>query len=194
MASVKLVLKDVIGSYVYVREPKINDDGKEKYSIQIIIDKDDPQVNLIREAVISVAKSTFGEKVKLGALKMPVRDGDTERDGKEYEHKFFLNANSSRAPQIVNRFGKIATEQDLDEYCYSGATFHVSVNIYGFDFGGKKGIAVGLNNIMLRKKTDRLDGATSAVNEFAQFADKSEVADTPETAADDFGLDEDVPF
>ena len=96
MASVKLVLKDVIGSYVYVREPKINDDGKAKYSIQIIIDKDDPQVNLIREAVTSVAKSTFGEKVKLGSLKMPVRDGDTERDGKEYEHKFFMNANSSR--------------------------------------------------------------------------------------------------
>ena len=70
----------------------------------------------------------------------------------------------------------------------------MSVNIYGFDFGGKKGIAVGLNNIMLRKKTTRLDGAASAESEFAQFADKSEVADTPETAADDFGLDDDVPF
>lgn len=172
--SVKLILKDVRGSYVFLKQPRPSEDGTGKYSMQIIIDKNDPQVQQIKAAIAQVARETFGEKVKLGAIKIPLRDGDEERDGKEYENKYFFNANSGRAPQIVNRFGKTASDEDIEEYCYSGATFHVSLSFYTFDRAGKKGVAVGLQNVMLRKKTERLDGGVSATDEFATMADKDE--------------------
>lgn len=166
----KVILQDVIGSYVYVTKPRENNDGSEaKYSMQIIVPKDSPAVAKIQEAVKKVAVEKFGERVKLGSLKLPLRDGDAEREGKEYENCYFFNASSSRKPGIVNRHNEIADPDDIEEYCYSGATFHVSVNFFAYDFNGTKGVGAGLNNIMLRKKTPRLDGTASAEDEFAQF-------------------------
>lgn len=166
----KVILTDVICSYVYVAKPRETNDGSEaKYSMQIIVPKDSPLVAKIQEAVKRVAVEKFGEKVKLGALKLPLRDGDAEREGKEYENCYFFNANSSRRPGIVNRRNEIADLDDIEEYCYSGATFHVSVNFFAYDFNGTKGVGAGLNNVMLRKKTPRLDGSVTAEDEFAQF-------------------------
>lgn len=166
----KVILQDVICSYVYVDKPRETNDGSEpKYSMQIIVPKNSPAVAKIQEAVKKVAVEKFGEKVKLGSLKLPLRDGDAEREGKEYENCYFFNANSSRRPGIVNRRNEIADPDDIAEYCYSGATFHVSVNFFAYDFNGTKGVGAGLNNVMLRKKTPRLDGAISAETEFADF-------------------------
>lgn len=166
----KVILQDVIGSYVYITKPRETDDGKEaKYSMQIIIPKDSPAVAKIQEAVKKVAQEKFGEKVKLGAIKTPLRDGDEERDEKVYQNCYFFNANASRKPGIVNRHNEIADPDDIEEYCYSGATFHVSVNFFAYDFNGTKGVGAGLNNVMLRKKTPRLDGAMTAEDEFAEF-------------------------
>lgn len=166
----KVILTDVICSYVYVDKPRETNDGSEaKYSMQIIVPKDSPLVAKIQEAVKRVAVEKFGEKVKLGALKLPLRDGDAEREGKEYENCYFFNANSSRRPGIVNRRNEIADLDDIEEYCYSGATFHVSVNFFAYDFNGTKGVGAGLNNVMLRKKTPRLDGSITAEDEFAKF-------------------------
>ena len=83
-----------------------------------------------------------------------------------------MNANGNRKPGIVNRAGEPADIVDIEDYCYSGAYFHVSVNFYAFDSkdGGKPGVAVGLNNVMLRKKGERLDGSVSATSEFSDFA------------------------
>jgi hypothetical protein len=84
----------------------------------------------------------------------------------------FFNANSGKQPGVVNRRGKPAGVDDLEEMCYSGCYYHVSVNFYYFPAkdGGLPGVAVGLNNLMLRKEGERLDGSTSAVSDFADFA------------------------
>lgn len=170
----KVILQDVRCSYVFVTEPRKGDNGEDgKYSIQVIIPKDSPQISKIKAAIKAAAEEKFGVGVKMGTLKTPLRDGDEEREGEEYEGAFFLNANSARKPGIVNRNNEPADIDDLEEYCYSGAYFHVSVNFYAFNHEGKKGVAVGLNNVMLRKKGDRLDGAVSATSEFSEFADES---------------------
>ena len=171
----KVILQDVRCSYVFVTEPRKGENGESgKYSIQILLPKDDEQVKKIKAAIVKAAEEKFGSNVKMGMLKLPLRDGDGEREGEEYEGVYFLNANSSRKPGIVNRNNEPADQDDLDEYCYSGAYFHVSVNFYAFNFEGKKGIAVGLNNLMLRKKGERLDGSSSATSEFGSFADSDD--------------------
>ncbi len=174
----KVILQDVRCSYVFLKEPRANEDGSQgKYSIQVLIPKDSPQVAKIKKAIKEAAEAKFGAKVKMGMLKLPLRDGDEEREGEEYENHYFLNANSARKPGIVNRNNEPADMSDMEEYCFSGAYFHTSLNFYAFDHQGKKGVAVGLNNVMLRKKGDRLDGTVSATSEFADFAEEDEDLD-----------------
>ena len=72
--STKVVIKDVIGSYVYLREARENQNGEKDYSMQIILPKNHPQVEQIKKAITEVAKEHFGEKIKLSMLKIPLRD------------------------------------------------------------------------------------------------------------------------
>lgn len=166
----KIILQNVRCSYVFVQEPRKNTDGSDgKYSIQILLDKSDPQVKKVKKLIEQTRMEKFA-KLKPKMLKLPLRDGDEERDTPEYEGMYFMNANSGRKPGINNRNNEPADPDDLEEYCYSGAIFHVSMNFYCFDNDGTKGVACGLNNIMLRKQGDRLDGSTSASDEFEDFA------------------------
>ena len=174
----KIIIQDVRCSYVFVTEARKAENGEDgKYSMQIILPKNHSQVKKIRSVIRQVAEEKFGSNVKMGTLKLPLRDGDDERDDDEYKNCYFLNAASTRKPGIVNRNNEPADQDDLEEYCYSGAYFHVSVNFYAFNFEGRKGIAVGLNNVMLRKKGDRLDGAVAATSEFSDFVEEDETGD-----------------
>lgn len=181
----KVIIQNVRCSYVFLREPRKAKDekGRDTYSIQLIIPKDHPQIGQIKNAIKVVAEENFKGK-KLTMLKHPLRDGDKERDTPEYENTYFINANGGRKPGIVNRNNEPADNDDLDELCYSGAYFHVSVNFYAFDTDGNKGIAAGLNNVMLVKKGDRLDGMTAATEEFKDFA-TDDFADEGEDDFDD---------
>ncbi|QDP55869.1 MAG: putative helix-destabilizing protein [Prokaryotic dsDNA virus sp.] len=185
----KLILQNVRCSYVYVDKQRKKDNGEDGgYGLQVIIPKDDPQVRKIQKAIDEALVSKHGEeaKKKKGRYKLPLRDGDEERDEPEYEGCYFFNVNGNRKPGIVNRNGEPADIDDLEEYCYSGAYFHVSCNFYGFPprDGGKPGVAVGLNNVMLRKKGERLDGSVAATSEFADYAADDD--------SDDFDDDDDL--
>lgn len=175
--SSKIIFQDVRCSYVFIDQPRKKDNGEPgNYSLQVLLPKNDPQVKKLQRIVDKVLVDKFGEAAakKKARYKLPLRDGDEERDSEEYEGMFFLNANSGRRPGIVNRNNEPADADDLEEYGYSGAYYHVSVNVYAFDAkdGGKPGIAIGLNNVMLRKKGERLDGSTNATSEFADFAEE----------------------
>lgn len=185
--SKKIILQDVRGSYVHILQPRKKDDGTDgNYGMQVIIPKDHPQAEKLRKLQLLALKEAFGDKAlkTKGKYKLPLRDGDDERDEEEYENCFFLNANGNRKPGIVNRNNEPADIDDIEELCYSGAYFHVSITLYAFPSrdGGKPGIAVGLNNVMLRKAGDRLDGSTTAASDFADYAEDD----------DDFDDDDDL--
>ena len=173
----KIILKNVRCSYVFVEKPrndKLKKDGtveKGKYGIQVMLKKDDPQVKEIRQLQATVAKEKFGNTVKAAMLKLPLRDGDAEREEEHYANMYFFNSSNSKKPGIVNKYNVKPTEEDLEEYCFSGAIFHVSLSFYGFDNEGKKGVAVSLKNVMLREKAERLDNYTAAETDFAEYAE-----------------------
>lgn len=184
----KIILQDVRGSYVYITEPRKKEDGsKGNYGIQILLEKTDPQAKKLQKLVKKVLVEAVGEDAakKLGKFKLPMRDGDEERDGEEYEGMYFMNANSARKPGIVNKNNEPADADDIEEYGYSGAYYHISINVYYFKSkdGGKPGVALGLNNVMFRKKGERLDGSVSATSDFADFA-----SDDLDDDDDDFDL------
>lgn len=173
----KVILQDVRCSFVFADKPRKNkEDGTPGgYGVQILLEKGSKDEKKLNKAVQEVLREAVGEAKakKTGMYKLPLRDGDEERDGEEYENVMFANANSAKRPGIVNRNAEPADQDDIEELCYSGAYFHVSVNVYFFKSkdGGKPGVALGLNNLMLRKKGDRLDGSVSATSEFADFAE-----------------------
>ena len=172
MANTQPITKVITGkvrfSYVHVFEPKAIEEGQTpKYSASILIlKKDQKTIDNVKKAVEAAkqaGKVKFGGKIP-AKLKLPLRDGDEERpDDENYAGCYFINANSTNAPGIVdeNRQSII----DKDEF-YSGCYGLASINFYAFNAAGNKGVAAGLNNLMKTDDGERLGGGSSAEEDF----------------------------
>lgn len=164
-------------SYANVWDAKSINGGAPKYSVSLIIPKDDTAtVNKIK-AAIQAAYEEGESKLKgsgktvpaLKAIKTPLRDGDLERpDDAAYANSYFINANSSTAPGIVD-----ADRQPILERSevYSGVYGRASVNFYAFNTNGNRGIAVGLNNLQKIRDGEPLGGKSRAEDDFASEDD-----------------------
>ena len=127
----KVVTGIVRLSYANVWEPKSINGGDPKYSCSIIIPKTDTEtVNAINAAVDCAIKEGIGKfggkKPNKAAIKLPLRDGDIERDDEAYANSYFVNANSTTAPQIVDQ--KVQPILDRSEV-YSGCYDFLSKSI-----------------------------------------------------------------
>lgn len=170
----KVVTGVVRLSYANVWEPKSINGGAEKYSVSLIIPKSDKKtISEIEKAIDNAIKegaSKFGGKIpNKAALKLPLRDGDLERDDEAYKESFFVNANSTTAPQIVDT--RVQPILDRNEV-YSGVYARVSVNFYAFNSNGNKGIACGLGNIQKVRDGEPLSGRTNAADDFTTLEDE----------------------
>lgn len=169
----RIIIKNARLSYANVWEPKSINGSDPKYSTAILIDKSDVEtVKEIEQAIKAAAKEgkeRFGSKWK--PSKLPLRDGDTEDLGPEYEGKFFLNANSKTQPGIVDRKRREITDETE---VYSGVFANVSVSFYPFNASGNQGVAAGLGNIQKVKDGDALDGRISAEDEFSVLDDEDD--------------------
>lgn len=160
-------------SYFHGWEPVSINGGAEKYSVSVLIPKNDTEtVNAIHKAIdaaIEEGVAKFGgKKPNKAAIKLPLRDGDIERDDEAYKGHYFINANSTTAPQIVNR----AVKPILDRSeVYSGCYARVSLNFYAFNSNGNKGIACGLGNIQKIRDGESLGGKTTAADDFGAVVD-----------------------
>ena len=173
MSTVNNTTKVVTGivrlSYANIWEPASVNGGTPKYSVSLIIPKSDTKtiaaINAAVDAAIKQGAAKFGGKIpNKAALKLPLRDGDTEREDEAYKDSYFVNANSTTAPQIVDR----AVQPILDRSeVYSGCYARVSVNFYAFNSNGNRGIACGLGNIQKIRDGEPLGGRTSAADDFA---------------------------
>ena len=164
-------------SYANVWQPKSINGGTPKYSVSLIIPKSDTvTVNKIKSA-IQAAYEEGESKLKgngksvpsLKAIKTPLRDGDHERpDDDAYKNSYFVNANSTTAPGIVD-----ADRQPIIDTSevYSGVYGRASINFYAFNSNGNKGIACGLNNLQKISDGEPLGGRSRAEDDFADEED-----------------------
>lgn len=169
----KVVTGVVRLSYANVWEPKaINEGQQPKYSVSLIIPKSDTEtiakINAAVDAAIEEGIGKFGgKKPNKASLKLPLRDGDTEREDDEaYAGSYFINANSNTAPQIVDM--KVQPILERGEV-YSGVYARVSVNFYAFNSSGNKGIACGLGNIQKVRDGEPLGGKSKAEDDFDEI-------------------------
>lgn len=175
-AKTKITTGKVRFSYAHVFTPTAIEGGEPKYNISVLIKKSDKAtLATVRAAIKAATDKAVAEKYA-GKLpkkwKDPLRDGDDEDKGEEYEGHYFLAANSKRKPKVVDKnFQEIL---DSDEF-YSGCYGRISINFYAFDVAGNKGIAAGLENIMKLSDGEPLGGGGSRPEE--DFADMSEFED-----------------
>lgn len=176
----KVVTGKVRLSYANIWEPRANQDGKERYSCSIIIPKTDTKtIDAINKAVqdaIHEGQTKFGGKIPpLGALKLPLRDGDTDRfDDPNYADAYFVNANSTTPPQIVD----LQVQPILDRAeVYSGCYARVSLQFYAFNNSGNRGVACGLGNIQKIADGEPLGGGSTAEQDFGGLPLLGDTAD-----------------
>ena len=172
----KVVTGKVRLSYANIFEPKSINGSEPKYSVSLIIPKEDEQqIKVIKEAInnaIEEGKSKLADKNgKIPKnIKLPLRDGDEDRPEDEvYANSYFINANSVRPPQVVGTEIDKATGKAIplgEDEVYSGCYARVSLNFYAFNTNGNKGIACGLGNIQKLEDGERLGGGSSAEEDF----------------------------
>ena len=130
-----------------------------------IIEETVKAINDAVDAAIEEGIAKFGgKKPNKAAIKLPLRDGDTEREDEAYAGHWFINANSKTAPQIVDKAVKPILDRDE---VYSGCYARVSLNFYAFNSNGNKGIACGLGNIQKIRDGESLGGRSSATDDFS---------------------------
>ena len=173
MNKTKVVTGTVRLSYANVWEPKSINGGTEKYSVSLIIPKSDKKtidaINKAVDAAIEEGIAKFGgKKPNKAAIKLPLRDGDTERDDEAYANSYFVNANSTTPPQIVDQnVNPILNRSEV----YSGVYARVSINFYAFNTNGNKGVACGLGNIQKVRDGQPLGNRSSASDDFTAIDD-----------------------
>ena len=163
----KVVTGKVRLSYAHLHEPQAIEGAEPKYSVSLIIPKEDKStLKAIKEAIEEAkenAKSLWGGRIPAN-LKLPLRDGDEDRpDDEAYANSYFVNASSKRKPEIVDLKGR----KDLGpDEVYSGCYARVSVNFYGFNVSGNRGIACGLGNVQKLDDGEPLGGFSRAEDDF----------------------------
>ena len=159
-------------SYANIWQAKSINGGVPKYSTSVLIPKSDMKTIANVKAAIEAAYYEGESKLKgnsktvpaLTSLKMPLRDGDTERpDDEAYAGHWFLNANSNTAPGVVD--ANREPIYDTSEI-YSGVYARVSLTFYAFNSNGNRGIACGLQNIQKVRDGESLGSKPKAEEDF----------------------------
>ena len=164
---------NTIFSYLNCWDPKANQGGSPKFSVSLIIPKSDVKtIQKINDA-IQAAYDEGQNKLKgsgksvpaLSTLKTPLRDGDLERpDDANYKNSYFINANSSTAPGIVDADCNPIIERSE---MYSGVKGRASISLYAYNVNGNRGIACGLNNLQKLSDGTPLGGRSRAEDDFS---------------------------
>lgn len=186
----------VVICFVALAEPKGLEGGVPKYSVSVLIRKDDLVNKKWIDDQVAIALAKGKEKYWKGKVppNLPIlgktpgqvmRDGDAEQRenggtvGPEYKGCWFFTASSqaTRPPILMRRIpvaeraGGPAVEEADPSIFYSGCTVKLDINLYPFN-NVSKGVAAGLNAVVFVKATPRLDGQASKSAVIAAYTDE----------------------
>lgn len=167
-------------SYVHVFEPwSAKPDQQKKYSCAILIPKKDKAtLAKIQKAIDAAAEEgkskVWGGRVP-GNMKTTLHDGDEDADlerNPEYAGHMYMSVSSKTRPGVVDSaLNPIIDSTEI----YSGCFARVSINAFPFSQQGNKGVSFGLNNIMKMDDGPMLGGGSRAEDDFADYADDSDL-------------------
>ena len=152
--STKVVTGKVRFSYCNIWEAKESTDGGDaKYSVTLLIPKSDTvTLNKIKDAMAE-ARENFCKRNGANALPQKpnhtLHDGDGVRDsgdpyGPECQGCYVITVSNKQKPIIVDNFRNTITDPGE---VYSGCYGRASINFYGYNRNGKKGISASLLSV-----------------------------------------------
>ena len=153
--------------------PKLftKDPTSEKYSLCVLIDKDnDDAISLIESATQAAAKigaAKFWNSKIPPTLKKPLRDGDLEHpDDPAYKNTWFFNCSNKYAPKVGMWDDDLgarveATEEDVYPGCYG----IVTVQLFPYNQQGNRGVGVSLGNVLKTRDGERLAGSAQSLDD-----------------------------
>ena len=175
-ASTKVVTGKVRLSYCNLFEPRAQQEGGDlKYSVTILIPKSDTAtVNKIKAAQETAINAKWPTK-RPAKVVSTLHDGDgvKEKTGEEFgpecKGHWVMSVSSKQRPGVV--------DADLNEVLdktsiVSGDYGRVSINAYGYDVSGNRGVSFGLNNVQFIERGEPLGGRTRAEDDFADNDDE----------------------
>lgn len=185
----RTITPEAILSFPNLFEPRAMGGGDPKYSCALIFPEGTDLTDL-KKAAAAALKEKFGGKAK--AIRKtgywPFRDDPDDVAQKGYpEGCTFINVRTTRKPGLVSivpdpETGKPMPLTDPEKW-YPGAVVRASIEAYGFDTEGNRGVTFGLGNLQWIRDGDRLDGRSAAQDEFE--ADPDAVADLSDLTDDD---------
>jgi hypothetical protein len=149
--STKLTTGKVRFSFAHIFEPQAPQGGGDpKYSVTLLIPKADTATLAKIKDAMKEARDNFCNRN--GANAIPVNfnhtlhDGDGMRDsgepyGPECKGCYVITVSSKQKPLVIdNMKNEIVDPAEVYSGCYGRA----SINFYGYNQGGKKGVSAGL--------------------------------------------------
>lgn len=178
-----------IASFPYLW--KENDFGTTpKFELTLLLDEEayaSSEMKAIRAAVKAMCISEHGEEPKnLKGWQSPFKKGDDKFEDDPdkyaiYEGMMCFTAKSTFLPGVVDK--KRQPILDEEEF-YAGCAARMSVNLFPWTYGKKKGIGLGLQFVQKTAEGERIGGGRRSAEDV--FGD-----DLPSTGDDDSGSDED---
>lgn len=153
-----------VGRVSYPSVFQVNDfDGKRNYQVTLLFDKS-ADLSDMKALATKVAKEKWGDQMPEN-FRSSFRDGN-KKNQPEYEGMTYITfkAQESRRPQVVGPDLSAIVEQDGS--FYAGCFAKVSYSCYAYEKKGNVGVAFGLNNVQKVRDGDRLDGGSSADEDF----------------------------
>ena len=171
--STRLVLPTGVASFPNLFEPSGLPGTEPKYSITVLFDKKEDLSQLKAACDAAVLKKWPDAASRPANITMPVMDGDDKKDasGKqrpEFEGRKYIlaKAKMSHPPKAIQ--ANLQPILDASEI-YGGAEVKVSVSAYGWNFGGKNGVSLGLNVVQKVGEGEKFGGSVDIQDEFTAF-------------------------
>ncbi len=149
--STKVVTGKVRFSFCHLFEAQEPQGGGDpKYSVTLLIPKSDKATMQKIQAAMQEARDNFC--AKNGAAALPAKPSNTLHDGDgtrpsgdpfgpECKGCWVITVSSKQKPVVVDAFGNQITDPGE---VYSGCYGRASINFYGYNRSGKKGLSAGL--------------------------------------------------
>ena len=169
----RVVTGKVRASYVYLDEPRVYDNGDEKYSVTLLSPKSDKatykKLNKAMDAAEEAWINTVWKGKRPAKINRSLHDGDGVRAvsgepyGEECKGHWVLSVQSKRKPGVVDRDNDPFDAADIK----SGDYIRASLRAFAYDVSGNRGVSFGLNNVQFLHEGDPLGGGTSARADFS---------------------------
>lgn len=175
--AISVKLNNVRLSYEHIFKASAFDENQTaKFSAELIIPKDHPDLANLRRALMDAGKERFPSAFTSTnwptGYTCALKDCDKATDSngvllaeknEAYKGCFIIKADSTRRPIVVHRDRRPVTEED--GVIYSGCYVNVSIGISGYEFGKvKKGVKCYLNGVQFVSDGERF--GRNAVDDF----------------------------